>query len=953
MSKRVRPTHASGYDSFDMFCGAGGFSEGVSRRGVNVKAAANHERICVESHNSNFPLADHYLTDVSVADMRKFPRTRLLFASPECFPAGTPILCKRGLVPIEDVRVGDEALTHHNRWRPVTATMSTVADTVVVKGRGHTGLETTPGHPVWVRACSYPWRNDVRRNERELSEPVWMTAGALNNTYFWATPNACGDSALPVPAVDGRGAVFTTAFWWMVGRWLGDGSLRVRHGRERSPANPKRAHRPWPAACEQCGKPAARHKRYPHLATFHCGTACKSRAEATSNESRGSSVQICCAHEEAEDLSRRLAFAHPRGVRADGSELRWSRRTMRTTDLFDCPHNGLVEWLAENFGQHAHGKGLPTWALTLPVEWRTALLDGYLSADGHIDERAIHVSTVSRRLAIGVRLLAESLGHRTGMHVGTRTSGEIEGRQVAMRPLYSVYWQHAPQKKTAEATDTHTWGRVTGITQGRTSIRVFNLSVAADESYVADGIVVHNCTDWSLAKGARRRNMGQLDLWGDDGLDPTAERTRVTMWDPLRYCDIHDPDGGIIENVTEVPVYWRLWDTWLKGWADLGYETQVLYLNSAFAHPPVRPDGTYSLAAPQSRDRVYVVFKKKGLGKPLNIQIKPWAWCPACGLNVQAIQSWKPHNKYGRKGRYGATKQYVYRCPACAVVVTPYYWCAANAIDWTKRGERIGDRKKALAPKTVERIRYGLQKYGGHNPFLAGAYHCIPPWVRTTDRPFGTITSQDHHQLVQPEPFVMKVTHAGGTDNRAVRVSDRLPTQTSHAEIGLLTPPLMVSNYNGISRHPVRDVSREMPTMATGSGVLNHALVIPPYMLRHETLDATAAPAFTIQPNGRNNDPRAANDVFPTQTTGLNHALIVPSGGTWADDARPPDDPLPTQTATEAYGILMMARNHNTVKGAEEMFDTVVAGGNHHYLVRPFMLDYKGEPRRVVDALPT
>ncbi len=84
MSKRVRPLHASGYDSFDMFCGAGGFSEGVSRRGVNVKAAANHERICIESHNSNFPLADHYLTDVSLSDMRKFPRARLLFASPEC-----------------------------------------------------------------------------------------------------------------------------------------------------------------------------------------------------------------------------------------------------------------------------------------------------------------------------------------------------------------------------------------------------------------------------------------------------------------------------------------------------------------------------------------------------------------------------------------------------------------------------------------------------------------------------------------------------------------------------------------------------------------------------------------------------------------------------------------------------------------------------------------------------
>jgi len=183
-------------------------------------------------------------------------------------------------------------------------------------------------------------------------------------------------------------------------------------------------------------------------------------------------------------------------------------------------------------------------------------------------------------------------------------------------------------------------------------------------------------------------------------------------------------------------------------------------------------------------------------------------------------------------------------------------------------------------------------------------------------------------------------------------VSDALPTQTSRAEAGLLTPPLVVSNYNGPSRHPVRDVSEALPTMATGSGVLNHALVVPPYMLRRDGA-GDIAPAFTVQPNGRNDDPRAAWGVFPTQTSGLNHALVVPSGGTWAEGARGPDEPLPTQTATQAYGIIVMERNHNGAKGMEGALDTLVAGGNHHYLVQPFMVDDKGEPRPVIDALPT
>ncbi len=36
-----------------------------------------------------------------------------------CFPAGTPVLTRRGNVAIEDVRCGDEVLTHRARWRRV------------------------------------------------------------------------------------------------------------------------------------------------------------------------------------------------------------------------------------------------------------------------------------------------------------------------------------------------------------------------------------------------------------------------------------------------------------------------------------------------------------------------------------------------------------------------------------------------------------------------------------------------------------------------------------------------------------------------------------------------------------------------------------------------------------------------------------------------------------------
>jgi DNA (cytosine-5)-methyltransferase 1 len=69
----------------DLFCGAGGSSLGaVDVPGVELRLAANHSRLAIATHSTNFPDADHACCDISQADPRRFPRTDLLWASPEC-----------------------------------------------------------------------------------------------------------------------------------------------------------------------------------------------------------------------------------------------------------------------------------------------------------------------------------------------------------------------------------------------------------------------------------------------------------------------------------------------------------------------------------------------------------------------------------------------------------------------------------------------------------------------------------------------------------------------------------------------------------------------------------------------------------------------------------------------------------------------------------------------------
>jgi DNA (cytosine-5)-methyltransferase 1 len=72
---------------YDEFAGWGGSSQGATAvPGVELVLAANHNARAVEVHSLNFPAADHYCGDVTKADLSKFPRADLFWASPACPP---------------------------------------------------------------------------------------------------------------------------------------------------------------------------------------------------------------------------------------------------------------------------------------------------------------------------------------------------------------------------------------------------------------------------------------------------------------------------------------------------------------------------------------------------------------------------------------------------------------------------------------------------------------------------------------------------------------------------------------------------------------------------------------------------------------------------------------------------------------------------------------------------
>jgi DNA (cytosine-5)-methyltransferase 1 len=191
------------------------------------------------------------------------------------------------------------------------------------------------------------------------------------------------------------------------------------------------------------------------------------------------------------------------------------------------------------------------------------------------------------------------------------------------------------------------------------------------------------CTEISPAGGKKRRkNKSQMEMFEEfaDLPDAAFERTRATAWCVIRATEVWRFSAVLVENVVEFCTDWELFDIWLAAMGKLGYDHQIVCASSAHV------GGAGNLPAPQWRDRLYVVFLKKGVTMP-DLSPRPLAWCQECGEMVEARQTWRrtAQTVCGWKvGKYG--KQYDYTCPHTtrrhtSFYVEPFVRPAASVID--------------------------------------------------------------------------------------------------------------------------------------------------------------------------------------------------------------------------------------------------------------------------------
>lgn len=535
----------------DNFAGGGGASTGIEdATGCCVDIAINHDPEAIKMHKANHPYTEHYCEDVWQVDPVKACKGHpvgLAWFSPDCFVKGTLVLTETGYQPIENLQVGDKVLTHKGNWKPITAIMTSEKKSMQIVGYGHTGLVCSEEHPFLIQHCPKAWKNDIRQYRRVHSEMQWVKAKDIKDDMYWAS--RVDINSLPIPQMEKpnkKSAILPIdeRLLWLAGRYVGDGWTRLTD----------------------------------------------TRAE----------LVITCGNHDVSYLKEKLDMWTRKGVRCKDGELSWSYRNVRTGGQFTANNRGLVKWLRSNFGHTALHKTIPSWLYGAPTSYKEAFMSGYLSADGWKKDNKVECSTVSKKLAYGIRTLAVTMGYSPTVYLQRKVNNVIEGRTVQSHEIYNVKWKTiiARDHEQTFTEDGYLWTPIKRAEQTGNVEKFYNISVQDDETYIAESIVVHNCKHFSKAKGGK----------------PKDKFIRGLAWVACRWAGLVRPRVIMLENVEEFKTWGPLnrghhpikskqgktFEKFVQQLTDLGYEVQYRELIAA------------DYGAPTMRKRFFLIARCDG-----------------------------------------------------------------------------------------------------------------------------------------------------------------------------------------------------------------------------------------------------------------------------------------------------------------------------------------------------
>lgn len=478
-----------------------------------------------------------------ISKIKDLPYADLWTYSFPCFTGNTLVLTDKGYKPIKEINIGDSVITHDNTYHNVSESKCTGNKEIWnVKTMNSDIVECTENHKFYVRKRV---RVNTRVkgkavNYRYFTEPEWVECKDLNKDYY--VGYAINNKSIPIE-------------WSGVNYEWSDG----RSARHKNSISDKLSD-----------------KNFWWLI---------GRYVADGWQRSQGGIVICCGKHKVEEFENKIKL----------SGFNYSKTEERTAFRFHIPCKELQAFVTM-FGYKAHGKLIPSSIIDMPIEELTAFFEGYMSGDGCFTNNRFKFTTISRELAYGLAQIIAKIYHAPFALYKNKKNPTcvIEGRVCNQHNSYDVVFKKEISKQDkAFYEDGIIWFPINKVVNTHEYQDVYDITVENNHSFTANGCIVHNCTDLSVAGEMKGMIKGKTR----SGLLYEVERLlKSTSKDNL-------PKYLLLENVKNLvgKQFKPQFDEWCDFLESMGYNNYWQVINAK------------NCGIPQNRERVFVLSIRKDI----------------------------------------------------------------------------------------------------------------------------------------------------------------------------------------------------------------------------------------------------------------------------------------------------------------------------------------------------
>ncbi len=416
-----------------------------------------------------------------------------------CFLAGAQVRTRNGEKPIEEIEVGDEVMTHLGRYRRVYNTMRRPyhGNIYNIRFYGDSGreLKVTSEHPLLV---VHRERESMRNQDYRLA---WAHAGSVKEGDYLVIP-------VPQPLMEPALAH----------------SVTVPLGRGRH-------------------APVDREVNLPYESDFFRLIGYYFSEGHVDNEHY---ISLSFHVDETDYLADvKSLIEHYFGKSPIANAPRQNGQTLVLSST------EVARTFAREFGSNVYEKHVPEWVSSADPALLAELVKGMWRGDGSYDARKnmFRYNTISADLAYAFRDACLRLGVAASVNMQKRFLPRKDIYAVVIASPFNpqfgkIVGVNAPAGDLSGSPfsldDNFLYVPIKEITVEEMETEVFNFSVEEDESYIAEGVVSHNCTapqyttnsfhsgviEIIVKKGARSR-YSTIQNWSTNVFNLVTQRAKV------------------------------------------------------------------------------------------------------------------------------------------------------------------------------------------------------------------------------------------------------------------------------------------------------------------------------------------------------------------------------------------------------------------------------------------